>query len=110
LTTPVPIETPDGRYLVVQGRLWRRSNPAIPERTRAALVAELMSARRAVRVSLGAEDTTALKEARSRVQAAKVALGERGPVWWTDGAPDQNRRLIRNSSYAEWYQRIDHAG
>jgi hypothetical protein len=36
------------------------------------------------------------------VHAAKVALGERGPVWWADGAPDLNRRLVRNTPYADW--------
>jgi hypothetical protein len=38
--------TPDGRYLVVRGRLWRRSNPGLPEGERARLVSELMAARR----------------------------------------------------------------
>jgi len=37
------------------------------------------------------------------VDAAKHALGERGPVWWTDGAPDFNRRLVANTPYAAWY-------
>ena len=59
-----------------------------------------MSARRAVK---DAPDPEALRTARARVQAAKVALGERGPVWWTDGAPDENRRMAKNSSYADWY-------
>jgi hypothetical protein len=29
--------------------------------------------------------------------------GQRGPVWWTDGAPDFNRKLARNTPYAAWY-------
>jgi hypothetical protein len=37
---------------------------------------------------------------------AKVALGERGPVWWTDGSPDFNRRLVINSPYAEWFSSL----
>jgi hypothetical protein len=37
------------------------------------------------------------------VQAAKEGLGERGPVWWDDGAPDYNRRMARNTPYAAWY-------
>ena len=93
--------TPDGRYFVVKGRLWRRSNPAVDEVTRAALVQELMSARRAVRAARG--DAAATASARSRVDAAKIALGERGPVWWTDGAPDYNRHLARNTPYAGWF-------
>ncbi len=44
--------------------------------------------------------------ARARVDAAKVALGERGPVWWTDGAPDLNRRMAKNTPYAEWFSAI----
>ena len=36
------------------------------------------------------------------VDRTKCALGERGPVWWTDGAPDFNRHMARNSPYADW--------
>ena len=75
--------TPDGRYFVVRGRLRQLSNPALLEEERAALVAELMAARRAVRAA--ARDAAATAVARLRVDAAKVALGERGPVWWDDG-------------------------
>ena len=61
-----------------------------------------MDARRAVRGAKG--DAAALKTARSQVDAAKVALGERGPVWWDDGAPDYNRRMVDNTPYADWWQ------
>ena len=91
--------TPDGRYIIVSGRLWRTSNPQLAEDERQSLVNELMSARRAVREAKG--DENALKKARARVHAAKVALGERGPVWWTDGAPDYNRKLVKNTPYAD---------
>jgi hypothetical protein len=78
---PAPVErTPDGRYLVVGGRRWRVSDPAIPETLRTELVGELMAARRAVRDAHGEEAATA--RARHRVQDAKVALGERGEPWW----------------------------
>jgi hypothetical protein len=40
------------------------------------------------------------------VDRAKHALGERGPVWWTDGAPDLNRHLARTGPYAEWFAAI----
>ena len=93
--------TPDGRYFVVRGRLWRMANPALDPATRDALVRDLMSARRAVRDSK--DDPDALRDARARVDAAKRALGERGPVWWTDGAPDLNRRMARNTPYADWF-------
>ena len=100
-TSGYPV-TPDGRYLVVRGRLWRRSNPHLPDDERAGLVAELMSARRAKGVAIRAGDPAARAAARARVEAAKVALGERGPVWWTDGAPDLNRHMAANTPYATW--------
>lgn len=93
--------TPDGRYFVVRGRLWRRANPALPEATREALVRELMAARRAVGEARRGGNPTA--DARARVDAAKRALGERGPVWWDDGAPDLNRRMAVNTPYAAWF-------
>ena len=99
--------TPDGRYFVVRGRLWRCTDPSLPEPKRKAWVKKLMDARRAVRDALRADDDTALKAARAGVQEAKVALGERGPVWWTDGAPDVNRKMARNTPYAEWFAGLD---
>ena len=92
--------TPDKRYIVVNGRLWRASNPDLAESVRHRLVKELMNARRAVKSALHDENDDAEREARARVHAAKVALGERGPVWWKDGAPDYNRRLVENTPYA----------
>jgi len=62
-----------------------------------------MRARRAVRDALRAGDEQALALARSEVDGAKVSLGERGPPWWSDGAPDVNRRLARNTAYAAWF-------
>jgi hypothetical protein len=104
MTTP-PV-TPDGRYLVVRGRLWRRSNPNLPPEQRQALVDALMHARRAVRAALAAKDTDALTTARAQVDAAKTGLGERGPVWWRDGAPDLNRHMAKNTPYATWWAAI----
>jgi hypothetical protein len=98
--------TPDGRYFVVRGRLWRTSNPALPPERRSALTGELMRARRAVGVALRADDADALRTARAGVDAAKTALGERGAVWWTDGAADYNRHLVRNSPYRDWYDAL----
>jgi len=95
---PPPL-TRDKRYIIVDGVLWRASNPALSEACRAELVAELMDARRAVAAALKAADASAEAAARARVQAAKVALGERGPVWWDDGAPDYNRRRVDGTVY-----------
>lgn len=106
LGTPMPSHptTPDGRYFVVRGRLWRCSDPSLTPERRHELVVDLMTARRDVGAALKAADPTALADARSRVHAAKLALGERGPVWWTDGAPHLNRRMVRNTPYAEWFE------
>jgi hypothetical protein len=100
-----PPATPDGRYIVVQGRLWRSSDPRLSDEVRQRLVDELMAARRAVRAALRSEDPGALALGRSRVQAAKEALGERGEPWWSDGAPDLNRRPVADSPYARWWRR-----
>ena len=102
--------TPDGRYLVVRGRLWRRANPHLPEERRAELVRDLMAARRAVGVARRAGDRATLAEAGAAVDAAKVALGERGPVWWTDGAPDLNRHMARNTPYGAWFAALSGDG
>ena len=73
----------------MRGRLWRLSDPSLDPERRAELVHELMEARR--------------HRDRARVDAAKRALGERGPVWWTDGSPDWNRHLAKNTPYADWW-------
>ena len=60
-----PEHTPDGRYVVVDGRRWRATDPAIPEEQRS----------------------------RAGVQAAKVALGERGrPPWWEQTDAERRAR------------------
>ena len=105
MASPLP-HTPDGRYFVVRGRLWRLSNPALPAATRETLVGELMAARRAVAVQRRAGNADGVRDARTRVDGAKRALGERGAVWWTDGAPDLNRRLVKNTPYATWFDAL----
>ena len=94
------LHTPDGRYLIVRGRLWRATNPHLNEADRTRLVASLMDARRRLRGTPRPQDRI---EARAVVQAAKVGLGERGAVWWTDGAEDLNRRMVQNTPYADWF-------
>jgi hypothetical protein len=98
--------TPDGRYFVVKGRLWRCSNPTLDEGERQRRVNELMDARRAVKAAKASGDPKEMKAARAAVQTAKVALGERGPVWWEDGSPDFNRYKVTNSPYADWYRNL----
>ena len=97
--------TPDGRYFVVRGRLWRRANPDLSVEQREVFVRELMSARRAVKAALRSGDPAQVALARKAVDAVKIGLGERGPVWWTDGSPDLNRHKVKDSPYADWYAR-----
>ncbi|MGW5532343.1 hypothetical protein, partial [Streptomyces xanthochromogenes] len=70
--------TPDGHFVVIDGRRWRATDPMLPEDIASRLRKHLMAARRAVRSALSDEDEAALRAARGRVQRAKVALGERG--------------------------------
>ena len=96
--------TPDGRYFVVSGRLWRTTDPALPPEERERWTRALMDARRSVAAGNRANDADAVARARRRVDEAKRALGERGPVWWSDGSPDFNRRMARTTPYAAWFE------
>lgn len=63
----------------------------------------LMAARRAKGVAMRAGDAAAREQARAAVDEAKHGLGERGPAWWSDGAPDWNRHMACNTPYAAWF-------
>jgi hypothetical protein len=84
----------------VRGRLWRCANPHLAEGDRVRLVQQLMAAHRSVRIARQAGDEAAKGQAHTAVDGAKRALGERGPVWWDDGAPDLNRHMARATPYA----------
>jgi hypothetical protein len=84
--------TPDGRYVVVDGRRWRATDPLVPEDVGAELRRALMSARRAVGAALRSSDPVAERVARARVHAAKVALGERGTPWWEQSEAERRAR------------------
>jgi len=80
----------DQHYIVINGRRWRATDPAIAEDRRAELVAILMSWRREVRRTKGSAQEQA---SRAGVQAVKIALGERGtPPWWEQ---DEAQRRAR---------------
>lgn len=51
------------------------------------MVVNITNARRAIEDALSARDEAAVAGHRSRVNAAKIGLGEAGPTWWSDGAP-----------------------
>jgi hypothetical protein len=82
-------QTPDGRYVVVDGRRWRATDPLIPQARREELQRVLMAWRRAVRTARGTDDEPRV---RAGVQAAKVALGERGTPWWEQSEVERRRR------------------
>lgn len=106
LSTGADPVTPDGRYFVVRGRLWRLPDPQLGPAERSDLIKKLMSARRAVGAAKMAGNKLAIRTARTDVDQVKRALGERGPVWWSDGAPDYNRHMARDTPYADWFAQL----
>jgi hypothetical protein len=87
-----PHLTEDGHYVVINGRRWRATDPAIPEDRRAELTRILMAWRREVRRRKGTDQEAV---ARAGVQAAKVALGERGtPPWWDQTDAQRQARWL----------------
>ena len=89
---------------MVRGHLWRMPHPKLDENEKAKLVRRLISARRAVRTAKATSERDAEVTAHHAVDDAKRALGERGEIWWNDGAADLNRRMAKNSPYAAWYR------
>ncbi len=90
--------TPDGRYFVHRGRLWRCTNPYLDESLHQRLVNELMHACRDVRDVERSGDIEGMKQARALAKAAKVALGERGPTWWDDDVDLDNNAVHRRTA------------
>lgn len=86
------------------------TDPFLPAERRAELTRALMNARRDKGQAIRSGDVQGREAARRRVDAAKQALGERGPVWWTDGAPDWSRQMARNTPYADWYAALPEDG
>lgn len=98
--------TPDGRYFVARGELRRCTNPALDDSARRRLIKTLMQARMAER---RADSEAAYAQARADIQAAKVALGEAGPVWWDDGAEDFSGLAPEATPYADWWRSLGEA-
>jgi hypothetical protein len=101
------LTTPDGRYIVIQGRLWRAANPSLPAEAKVRYMREQLNGRRALKLAKTAGDEAAILAARKIIANAQAGLGERGKVWWKDGAPDLNRTLAKNSPYADWFAAAD---
>ncbi|NNE53931.1 MAG: hypothetical protein HKN30_16205 [Sulfitobacter sp.] len=96
--------TPDGHFFVSKSRLWRCTDPSLDDSERRAAIKALMQARRAVRDSEGEAEERAARDA---VETAKRRLGERGPVWWDDGKPDEGGKHPKNTIYADWWSNLD---
>jgi hypothetical protein len=84
--------TDDGRWLVVDGRRWRASDPELPDDARERLLHHLGAARSAVGAAVRAGDADTERSARARVQVAKTGLGERGQAWWDQDPAERTLR------------------
>lgn len=72
-----------------------------------------MVARLGVRDAKKAADMEAEATAHRALDELKQVLGERGAMWWGDGAPDLTRHMAKNTLYANWYAKLarsDHGG
>lgn len=88
-----PAKTEDGHHVVINGRRWRATDPAIPEERRAELTRILMAWRRDVRRTRGTDEEPT---SRAGINATKVALGERGsPPWWEQTDAQRRARWER---------------
>ena len=92
--------TEGGRWIVLDGRRWRATDPSIPQSLRQELVNNLMAARRGVGSARRAGDDAAERLARAQVDDAKVALGERGEpcLLYTSPSPRDRTRSRMPSS------------
>ena len=75
------------RWLVVNGRRWRRTDPSLPDDIVEALKSHLGRGRSGVRTAKKSGTDDDVAAARKRVGLAKHGLGERGPYWWDDPEP-----------------------
>jgi hypothetical protein len=97
------LTTPDGRYLIVRGRLWRTANPGLSAQERERLVHELMDARRAVKVAKAAGSSDDLSKARRAVRLGSASGGRFGGrtapktsiATWSATLPTQSGSTLR---------------
>jgi hypothetical protein len=84
------LEQDDARWLVVDGRRWRRQDPALPADVASRLLSHLGRGRSGVRAARSAVEDPA--PWRRRVDLAKHGLGERGVPWWEQSADERRQR------------------
>lgn len=97
--TPSDASPDDERWMLLNGRRWRRTDPCLPPELVAALKSQLGKGRSAVRTAKG--DDSRIAEARRRVGIAKHGLGERGPYWWDEPEADRIARAEKALSQLE---------
>lgn len=86
-------EYPDEeRWIVIGGRRWRRTDPALPTEVVEALKGHLGRARASVGAAKRSGDDERMATARRRVGLAKHGLGERGPRWWEEPVDERQAR------------------
>lgn len=78
------------RWLVVDGRRWRRQDPSLPEDVARRLLSHLGRGRSGVRALRAAGEDPS--PARRRVDLAKHGLGERGTPWWEQDDAERRQR------------------
>jgi len=79
----------DERWMVINGRRWRRTDPCLPDDLVAALKSHLGTGRSTVGAAKRSGDDDRVAAARRRVGLAKLGLGERGPYWWDRAEADR---------------------
>ncbi|MGB9012521.1 MAG: hypothetical protein WCB95_06640 [Aeromicrobium sp.] len=87
-----PDDEDASRWLIIDGRRWRRTDPSLPSDVVEALTSHLGQGRSGVRTAKRHGDEEGEAVARRRVNLAKHGLGERGPRWWES---DEATRLRR---------------
>ena len=95
--------TSDGRYFVARGVLRRCTDPTLSDSERRAGIKKLMQARMAERTVTNEKEAL---EVRTRILNAKIALGEAGPVWWSDGVPDLSGNHPAETTYKNWWSTL----
>ncbi|MEF2978106.1 biopolymer transporter Tol [Subtercola sp. YIM 133946] len=86
------------RWMLINGRRWRRTDPTLPAPVVEALKSHLGRARAQVRMTRHDGDEKGLAAARRRVGLAKLGLGERGPYWWERDPADRLAQAKRAQS------------
>ena len=89
----------DARWLVINGRRWRRTDPCLPDELVERLKSHLGVGRSSVRTAKKSGDDALVAAARTRVGLAKHGLGERGPYWWDE--PEGDRIARARAALAE---------